>query len=69
MGCVEEGRRVDGEGVVVVTRAGARAKRRHVTSRRFAQRDRASRRGGTFFVFLKDLAEKVVKTKDELLRP
>ena len=69
MGCVEEGRRVDGEGVVVITRAGARAKVRHVTSRSFAQRDRASGMGATFFVFLKVWAEKVVKTKDELLRP
>ena len=33
---------MDGEGVVVITRAVARAKVRHVTSRSFAQRDRAS---------------------------
>ena len=69
MGCVEEGRRVDGEGVGVVTRAVARAKVRHVTSRSFAQRDRASGRGATFFVFLRVWEEKVVRTKSQLLRP
>ena len=34
----------------------------------FAQRDRASGMGGKIDVFLKDLAETVLKTKSELLR-
>ena len=58
MGCVEEGRRVDGEGVGVGTSAVARAKVGPFRSRASrSDTDRASGRGAKFGMFLRDLAE------------
>ena len=67
MGCVEEGRRVDGEGVGVVTRAVARAKVRH-TSRAEASRSETAPAGGkNFGVFLVERKREFVMSKSGLL--